>query len=258
MNFSAIHKETGAYWDEIAGGYGGRDADDDTAFLKSGGSYFSEPERLLLGDLSPWCRRAIHLQCSHGNDALSLLRQGASEVIGVDISKRLLEIAERKTRALAAPAQWVHADILETPPHLNGTAALVYTGKGALCWMLDLEAWAQVVARLLVPGGRLFIWEGHPLDWVWDLDADGYALDPEHGDYFSEKFRDRLFSRVTEATPHYRQWTLGQIVSSVIDAGLVLDHLQEYPERFWNQFPNIPAETLRKLPHSFALLAHKP
>ncbi len=258
MDISAIHKETGAYWDEIAGSYGGRNADEDAAFLASGGSFFSEPERRLLGDLSPRCRRAIHLQCSHGNDALSLLRQGAAEVVGIDISERLLEIAERKALALAASAQWVHADILETPSRLDGTADLVYTGKGALCWMLDLPAWAQVVTRLLVPGGRLFIWEGHPLDWVWDLNADSYTLDPEHGDYFSEKFRNRLFSRETEATPYYRQWTLGQIVSSVIGAGLVLDHLQEYPEPFWNQFPSIPVGSLRKLPHTFALIAHKP
>lgn len=258
MDISAIHQETGAYWDEIAAFYGGRNEEEDTAFLREGGSYFSDAERLLLGNLSPWCRRAIHLQCSHGNDTLSLLRQGAAEIVGVDISGELFQIAERKAQAINAPAQWHQADILLTPAALDATADLVYTGKGALCWMMDLDAWAQVVTRLLVPGGRLFIWEDHPLDWVWDLDAAGYALDPEHGDYFSDKFRGRLFSRVTEATPRYRQWTLGQIVSTVIRAGLVLDQLHEYPERFWNQFPNIPADTLRRLPHAFALTAHNP
>ena len=258
MDIQAIHKETGAFWDEIAGSYGGGGEEEATAFLSDGGSTLFESERQVLGDLSPWCRRAIHLQCSHGNDTLSLLHQGAAEVVGVDISGQLLAIARRKAQALSAPATWVQSDILETPASLNGSADLVYTGRGALCWMLDLAAWAQVVVRLLAPGGKLFILEGHPLDWVWRADQPGYVLDPEHGNYFSEKFRVRLFSRVTEATPNYRQWTLAQVVNSVISAGLVLDQLQEYPEPFWNQFPDIPSDILPKLPHTFALLAHKP
>jgi hypothetical protein len=45
---------------------------------------------------------------------------------------------------------------------LNGTADLVYTGKGALPWVMDLERWAAVIERLLKPGGRLFVFEGAP------------------------------------------------------------------------------------------------
>ena len=123
--------------------------------------------------------------------------------------------------------------------------------------MMDLQAWARVVARLLKPGGRFFIHEGHPLDWVWEVDAEGYVLDKEHGDYFSEKFCDRLFSHPTQSKPQYRQWTLSDIVNSVIDAGLTIERLMEYPEPFWNQFGNMPEETLRRLPHSFAILARK-
>lgn len=258
MNTVAKHQETAAFWNSISDWYGERDEADSITYLRSGGNYLYEKERKLLGDLKPWCKRAIHLQCSHGNDALSLLRQGAAEVVGIDISERLLAVARRKTEALGAPATWYHCDVLHTPATLDGTADLVYTGKGALCWMTDLGAWAEVVARLLIPDGRLFIYESHPLDWVWDTDATGYVLDREHGDYFSEKFRNRLFSSVTKATPHYRQWTLAQIINTVIGAGLVIDRLEEYREPFWEQFPHIPDETLSRLPHTFALQAHKP
>ena len=257
MNIPALHKESGAFWDEIAGWYGERDEVEATEFLRGGGNFLLDSEKSLLGNLTPWCGRAIHLQCSRGDDALSLWHQGAAQIVGVDISARLLTVARRKGEALNAPTTWHCCDVLETPPALNGTADLVYTGKGALCWMMDLDKWAAVAARLLVPGGRLFIHESHPLDWVWDMEAAGYALDRDHGDYFSQKPRERLFTD-TEATPRYRQWTLAQVVNSIIGAGLVLDHLQEYPETFWEQFPNIPADTLHRLPHAFALLAHKP
>lgn len=256
MDISAIQKETGEFWDEITDWYGERDEAQSVDFLRAGGNFLYDDEKEALGDLSPWCGRAIHLQCSHGNDALSLLRQGADEVVGVDISERLLAVARRKTEALDAPATWHHCDVLQTPEVLNGTADLVYTGKGALCWMMDLDAWAAVVARLLAPGGRFFLYESHPLDWVWDMEAEEYVLDQEHGDYFSEKFRDRLFS-ATNATPRYRQWTLGQIVNAVIGEGLAIQGLHEYPQPFWGQFPNIPEGTLHRLPHTFALIAHK-
>ncbi len=257
MDILATHQETGRFWNEITGWYGERDEAESIAFLAAGGSFLYDNEERLLGDLSPWCKRAIHLQCSHGNDALSLLRLGAAEVVGVDISERLLAVAQRKSKALNAPAFWHLTDVLQTPDSLNGTADLVYTGKGALCWMMDLDAWAAVAARLLHSSGRLFIYEGHPLDWVWDKNASTYILDSQHGDYFSDKLREHLFVE-TEATPRYRQWTLSHIVNSIVGAGLVIEQLHEFSEPFWSQFPNLPDQTLHRLPHTFALFARKP
>ena len=43
---------------------------------------------------------------------------------------------------------------------------LVYTGIGALCWLPDIARWAEVVAALLRPGGRLYLREGHPVLWA--------------------------------------------------------------------------------------------
>lgn len=45
---------------------------------------------------------------------------------------------------------------------------LVYTGIGALGWLTDIDRWAEVVAGLLRPGGRLHLREGHPV--LWSLD----------------------------------------------------------------------------------------
>jgi SAM-dependent methyltransferase len=45
---------------------------------------------------------------------------------------------------------------------------LVFTGIGALCWLPDIDRWAEAVAGLLRPGGRLFLREGHPMLWALD------------------------------------------------------------------------------------------
>jgi len=257
MDISQIHRGNAAYWNETAGWYGVSAEAEEIEVLRAGGSYLFGAERERLGDLSPWCNRAIHLQCSHGWDALSLLNQGAAEVVGVDISERLLAAARRKSEAVGAKAQWVLSDILETPHDLDGTADLVYTGKGALCWMMDINGWARVAARLLKPGGLFFLHEGHPLDWAWDMDAPKYELDSEHGDYFSSKPQTKLFVQPVQSAPNYRQWTLGEIVNSLIQAGLRIEFLMEYPDPFWDQFSHMPEETLKRLPHTFTLTARE-
>ena len=77
----------------------------------------------------------------------------------------MIACARRKTAALATPgcqASWYCCDVLAAPPALDGTADLVHTGRGALYWMMDLDAWDRVVCRLLKPGGKLHVFEGHP------------------------------------------------------------------------------------------------
>ncbi|MES2463250.1 MAG: class I SAM-dependent methyltransferase [Armatimonadota bacterium] len=268
MNFETIrstHQETGAAWDETAAIYE-RDEATQIEFLKAGGSTLLEPEQRILGDISSWCGRAIHLQCAGGSDTLSLLPQGAAEVVGIDISPRMIAVAERKTAALGAAARWFCGDVLEAPHELDGTADLVYTGRGALPWIMDIMAWADVVARLLRPRGRLFIFEGHPLDWVWDTSASEYRLDPTHGDYFATALNDQRWPmpfleqqsqalKAPRAREH--QWTLGDIINALISAGLTLERFDEHPDLYWNQFPDLPKDLARRLPHIFSILMRK-
>jgi ubiquinone/menaquinone biosynthesis C-methylase UbiE len=261
------HQQTGIAWNVTAAIYE-RDEADDIALLRSGGNSLLPVEQRFLHDLNTWCKRTIHLQCAGGTDTLSLWKLGAAEVVGVDISENMLAVARRKSTSLAAPARWYCCDILDTPHELDCSADLVYTGKGALPWMMDIQAWAAVVARLLKPGGKLYVFEGHPLDWVWDMQAAIYQFSKQTGNYFDETVAtDRgwpMFSNAIEKHPdknqlhvHERQWTVGAILNSLVAAGLQLECFEEYPDLFWNQFPNLPANLARRLPHTFSLLMQK-
>ena len=276
MSTNATHQETGDAWDQAAAMYERKEADD-IAGLRSGGSTLLAPEQRILGDLRPWCRKAIHLQCAGGTDTFSLLAQGAQEVVGTDISPRMIGVAQRKAEALGAPASFFVCDTIEMPHEFDGTADLVYTGRGALPWMMDIGAWAQVTERLLKPGGKLYVFEGHPLDWVWDMEAGEYRLDPVRGDYFSEQLTDQRWPKPMLASrnesdenksdenksggaqPKARehQWTLGAVLNALVATGLRLEHFEEHPDLFWDQFPCLPDDLARRLPHTFSLLMHK-
>jgi SAM-dependent methyltransferase len=263
----AKHEETGAAWNVAAAIYE-RDEERDVALLRSGGNSLLSHERRFLQGLHGWCGRAVHLQCAGGTDTLSLWTLGAAEVVGVDISEKMIAVARRKSAALAAPARWYCCDILDTPHELDATADLVYTGRGALPWMMDIQAWARVVARLLKPGGKLYVFEGHPLDWVWDMVATTYQLSPRTGSYFSPAVAtDRGWPIVSDPIQdhadkdqlhvHERQWTLGDIMNNLVSAGMHVDHFEEHPDLFWNQFPHLAADLAGRLPHTFSLLMHK-
>lgn len=163
-----------------------------------------------------------------------------------------MRAAQRRADELAVDCRYVVA-ALPGAPLSDESADLVYTGKGALIWMPDLQKWAHDVVRLLRPSGHLFIYEGHPAVplWTWDEDHPRIRADRS---YF-----DR--SHVNDTFPGNGavewQWTLGEIVNTVVAAGMDIRHLFEYPEPFWRAGGVSAAAWNGRLPNSFALLARR-
>ena len=119
-----------------------------------------------LGDIRGL--RGVHLQCHIGTDTVSLARLGAS-MTGLDFSAPAVAGARRLAELTGADARFVQADVYAAPDVLGKSGFdLVFTGIGALCWLPDIRRWAEVVAALLRPGGRLFLREGHPMLWTVD------------------------------------------------------------------------------------------
>src|SRR5262249_12889563 len=122
---------------------------------------------------------------------------------------------------------------------------LVYTGVGALCWLPSIRRWAGVVARLLRPGGRLFIREGHPMLWAMaDAREDGLLV--IEYPYF-ERPEPMVFddggtyvetSVVFEHNVSH-EWNhgLGEIVTALLDEGMTLTGLVEHDSVPWNALP---------------------
>ncbi len=267
MNTREMHQSNRAAWNEAAAHYAETTAER-IEFLRSGGVNFEAPELPYLQNLGDWCARAIHLQCAGGTDTLSLWNLGVKEVVGVDISDDMIAIARTKSDALNAPALWFCNDILDTSHTLDGTADLVYTGRGALCWLHDMDGWAGVIARLLKPGGRLYLYDGHPLSWIWDMEAAELKLDPVYGDYFQTTVQtnqgwgptyigDLGKPKEELARKYETQKTFGQILNPLLQAGLRLEKMEEHPEEYWEAFPNLPKDILSRLPNTFSLLMRK-
>jgi demethylmenaquinone methyltransferase/2-methoxy-6-polyprenyl-1,4-benzoquinol methylase len=112
--------------------------------------------------------KALDVCCGTGDIALSLAQKGA-EVVGLDFSERMLEIARKrqsKGRAELARMQFVSGDA-QNLPFPGGTFDMVTIGYG----LRNLTSWEtglREMQRVAKPGGRLVILEfGKPENRVW-------------------------------------------------------------------------------------------
>ncbi len=261
----ARHESNRRGWNEgAAHGYTPM-VEDTIAFIRQGKSNLHPVERSYLASILPGCSLAIHLQCASGKDTLSLLNEGVKKVIGIDISDVQIENARRTSEALGAPAEWYRCDVLDAPAALNGTADLVYTGRGALCWMHDLDGWAGVIARLLKPGGCVSVFDDHPVTWLFRQDTPDYQF--SNTDYFHtcassvgwpETYIGDIGTPLEKQARKYEcLWPIASVFQALTRAGLTVVHLGEHPEPYWEMFPHLKPELRGMIPQTFSILAVK-
>ena len=264
----ARHRDNRAAWNEGAESYTRR-REEGVRQLAAGASNLHPVERRNLerfGPLSRWCKRAVHLQCASGYDTLSLVLEGVHEVVGVDISDTHIENARWMSEKLNMPARWYCRDVLETPAELDGTADLVYTGRGAVNWLHDIDAWACVAFRVLRKGGVLSLLEDHPASWLFS--QEGSSLEASGLDYFghaelSRGWPDPFIGDPDKAgrdhtVKHERLWTLADVFQALVEAGFTVNYLGEHPDEYWTAFPNLSQKDKEKLPMTYSVVATKP
>ncbi len=194
-----------------------------------------------LGDINGQC--GIHLQCHIGTDTISLHRLGAA-MTGLDFSSESIATARRIAADAGADVTFVQADVYSAPAAVTGEFDFVFTGIGALCWLPDVGLWARTVAKLLRPGGRLFLREGHPMLLAFDEQrTDEWVLrypyfeqsEPEHSDAPGTY----VDSEVEFGHNQARDWShsLGEVITAVLAAGLELTMFVEHDSVPWEGLP---------------------
>lgn len=232
-------------------------------------------DRGRLGDLSG--ADVIHLQCHLGTDTVALKRLGARRVVGVDLSPASIRRARGIAERAGADIEFVVSDVYDARAAVTGDADLVYTSIGVLCWLPDVTAWARVIASLLRPGGRVLVRDDHPMFMTIDEDtSDGLRITQPYFQRVEPLTWDDAGSYVEAApdAPPIRhgvnnQWNhaVGEILTALLEAGLVLDSFEETMTSAWCPWPELMvregdgwrlAENPDRLPLQFVLTAHRP
>ena len=232
------HREANlAGWDELAGLHVTTSFYDVEGF-KAGRSSLTSIERDELGPVVREGTSLLHLQCHFGLDTLSWARSGAT-VTGVDFAPQAIELARglADSVGLSARATFIQSDVHRLPEVLDETFDIVFTSWGALIWLPDLEAWADIVLRYLKPGGVFYIAEFHPAAMLLADHATPDLLRIQypyfqHGEplRFDEQGSYADADAVVANTVSY-EWNhgLSEIVDPLLRRGLQLEFLHEFP-----------------------------
>ncbi len=210
--------------------------------FRNGAVVLNNLERGEVGDVTG--KTLLHLQCHFGLDTLSWARLGAT-VTGVDFAPAAVESARRLSAETGVPGTFIESDIYSLPGKLNGQFDIVFTSYGALIWLPDIARWARVAARYVRPGGFLYLAEMHPFTgifenepWVTDFQIAYPYFTPEEPLTFDEggSYADpdaRTEHTLTHEWPH----PVGAVVTALIDAGLRIEFLHEFPFTVYQAFP---------------------
>jgi len=216
----------------------------------------------------------IHLQCHMGMETLSWTRLGA-DAVGLDFSRPAIEKAKSLRDELSLDAQFICANVYDAVAQTRRAFDIVFVSVGAIVWLPDIRRWSQVVSELLRPGGRLYLDESHPFTDVFDdhpnektleikypyLESPAMVFDEQgtYADLDAEFKHQKCVSYVH---------TIGSVVTSLIEAGLRIDQLEESARCMWPRFKmmqqsgpddwTLPGPVLNKLPNRYTLIAHKP
>ncbi|MEY3366971.1 MAG: hypothetical protein RI973_126 [Bacteroidota bacterium] len=231
-----------------------------------GKSSLTEIETDAMGNLEG--KSLLHLQCHFGLDTLSLARKGA-KVTGIDFSGKSITLAREIAVKAGIAASFFETNVYDVPSCVEEQFDIVFTSFGAIAWLPDLDRWASVVDRMLLPGGTFYIAEFHPTLYLFDFD--NYNV--SYG-YFNQQLPYEEIVKGTYAAPesdlrareYFWNHSLSEVISPFIGMGYRIAEFKEFDFSPYNCFPNMEQAspgryrwkgTQVSIPHVFSLKAIK-
>jgi len=163
----------------------------------------------------------------------------------VDFSEKATALAKKLSNQIGVEARFITSDIYKIAHVLDEEFDVVFTSGGVLTWLPDIEEWGKIVARYVKSGGFFYIREDHPIPFVFDDERDDSELklrypyfttdEPlmfEGGSTYADS-QAKLQTRKSYEWPH----SLSSVLNSLIDAGLRIEFLHEFPFTTWKQLP---------------------
>lgn len=199
----------------------------------------------LLTDLED--KVILDLGCGYGDHCAEFIRQGAARVVGVDISSKMLAVAEEEN---SRPGITYINMPMERIDELDEAFDIVVSSL-ALHYVEDFQGLVKNVFSLLKQGGIFVFSQENPLTTCfssgsrWTRDEHGNKIYANVSNYSTDG--ERLSVWFVDDVKKYHR-TFSSIVNTLVDAGFAIEKMIE---------PIPTAELLEKHPEHYDLL-HKP
>lgn len=189
----------------------------------------------------------IDLGCGYGENCRTFSDMKADFVVGIDISRKMLEIAESENKA-------ANIEYLNMPMeniHLIDRKFDVAVSSLAMHYIKDYEELMKRIYSLLNPDGIFVFSQEHPLTTApiagvkWIKNDDGSVDHYRLTDYV--RIGERSVSWIVDGVIKYHR-TFSDLINGLVRAGFIIEEIEE---------PVPTLEIIQRLPH-YEKELHKP
>jgi SAM-dependent methyltransferase len=233
------------------------------AFGKPGYSVLDKTETARLEALGVTGKDVAQICCNNGRELLSVKNMGAARCVGFDGAQGFIDQGRKLAAAGGLDVEFVCTDIYDIGDEYNDSFDLLTITIGVLGWMPDLGAFFARVAKLIRPGGALFIYEHHPIIEMFEVGAAGEPLVWElsyfnKNPYVDSDGLDYLSGESYDAKPATSfSSTMSETIMAGVNTGMAVEHFEEFPHHISNSWYNIEHSGVG-LPMCYTLVFRKP
>ena len=178
-------------------------------------------------------KKVANLMGSHGMKATAMSLMGANVTV-IDFSYENERYAKEIANHCNIDLTYIVADILKMDSDYDGEFDVIVMELGILHYFLDLHPLFRVVSRLLKNGGTFVLQDFHPISTKLITSkgkkhkVDGNYFDPTiHKTVVA--YEKHLTEDKEDSVVLQRKWTLGEILTSMADEGLIIKQVTEEP-----------------------------
>ena len=201
------------------------------------------------------------IPCNNGRELLSLMKLGAKEAIGFDISDTAILEAKQLAEISKLNAKFVRTNILKIGDHYADYFDFIYISEGSLQWFPDLKNYFNVISKLLKKNGQILIFEIHPFAYFFE---NGFDFKKQNFDKLTSYFKKGPYNYATgldyiggvkyEAQECF--WfmhKLSDIIKAILQVGIEIQEFEEYNL----EMANNQTAKLKGFPLSYLLIGKK-
>src|SRR5690554_1376982 len=179
--------------------------------------------KAMLPDLT--AKRVVDLGCGFGWASRWFREQGAASVLGLDLSKNMIERARADTKDAGIEYRIADLETLQLP---EAAFDLAYSAL-TFHYIRDFERLIRTIYAALAPSGDVVFTIEHPIFMAaahphWIMDEDGRKTWPVNGYSLEGERRTDWF---TKGVLKYHR-TLETTISTLIDVGFELRRIKEF------------------------------
>ena len=226
------------------------------------GKILADPKKILssLRDVFAEVKgkKILNMMGSNGTKAVALAILGADVTI-VDFSEENRRYALDVAASAGVKISYIQSDILKIRDYVDSrTFDIVLAEMGIIHYFTDLSPFMKIAFDMLNNEGLFILKDFHPVSTKLISYRGSTAKVRKYkitGDYFDKSiekvevaYGKHLDSMEIKQFVYIRKWTLGEIVTSMAEEGLIIRSLKEEPNQSSEVFD-------RGIPKTFTLIA---